>query len=366
MEAVKLVGVTKEWPGVKAVDNLSFDIGKGDFATLLGPSGCGKTTTLRMIAGLEDPDAGDIYINGKLVFSASQGINLPPAARGLGMIFQSYALWPHMTVFDNVAFGLVQQKMPRDKIEAKVFGTLKQVGLEDLADRYPSELSGGQQQRVALARMVIVEPELLLMDEPLSNLDTRLRMQMRASLKRMHQEANTTVVYVTHDQEEALTLSTKIAVMNHGQLEQYSPPEDVYERPATHFVAEFTGNPQTNFLDAKAVRNGNSPYLAVGDTVLWPAQPGWPDQVVLAIRPEGLTLCNDNQPGRIPAVVYATLPVGPSVLVYADSNGIEIVIRADRGTSFQGNQQVWLELDRSQINIYDAETGKRIGDDTDH
>ena len=174
-------------------------------------------------------------------------------------------------------------------------------------------------------------------------------------------EANT-IVYVTRPR--GAHAFSKIAMMNHGQSRADLLWRQYERHP--HFVAEFTGNPQTNFLDAKVVRNGNSPYLAVGDTVLWPAQPGWPDQVVLAIRPEGLTLCNDNQPGRIPAAVYATLPVGPSVLVYADSNGIEIVIRADRGTSFQGNQQVWLELDRSQINIYDAETGKRIGDDTDH
>lgn len=252
MEAVRPVGISKGWSGVKAVDGLTLDIGRGDFVTLLGPSGCGKTTTLRIIASLEDPDDGDIYIHGKLVFSTSQGIDVPPAARGRGMIFQSYALWPHMTVLENVAFGLEQQKVARDEAKRRVMKALEDVDLAELGGGCPSELSGGQQQRVAVARMVVVGPELLLMDEPLSNLDTRLRMQMRASLKRMHQETNTTVVYVAHDQEEALTMSTTIAVTDRGRLEQYAPPEDIYERPATKFVAEFTGDPQTNFIEAGA------------------------------------------------------------------------------------------------------------------
>ena len=336
----------------------------------MGPSGCGKTTTLRMIAGLEDPDDGDIYIDDRLVFSAAKGINVPPPQRGLGMIFQSYALWPHMTVFDNVAFGLVQLKVPRDQIRSRVMGCLEQVELAPLAQRFPSELSGGQQQRVAVARMVVVSPELLLMDEPLSNLDTRLRMQMRASLKRMHQESGTTVVYVTHDQEEALTLSTRIAVMNKGELEQYESPEDVYDRPATQFVAEFTGNPQTNLIEARAARgaasSGAGTDLEVAGRVIGHAMgSGFPDTVVLAARPEALMLCDRDGPGRIPATVYATLPVGSSVLVYARIGGSgagasETVIRAGRGVRVEANQRVWLQLDWSQVNMYEANTGRRL------
>lgn len=365
MEAVELVGVTKGWSGAKAVDNLSLSMGKGEFVTLLGPSGCGKTTTLRMIAGLEDPDDGDIYINGRLVFSAAQGVNVPPPQRGLGMIFQSYALWPHMTVFDNVAFGLVQQKVAKGEIKARVMHALEQVDLAPFAHRFPSELSGGQQQRVAVARMVVVSPQLLLMDEPLSNLDTRLRMQMRASLKRMHEETNTTVVYVTHDQEEALTLSTRIAVMNKGRLEQYEPPEDVYERPATQFVAEFTGNPQTNFIEARRVddQSGSAAGVAleVADRIIGRAQAGdVPEKVTLAVRPEALVLHIEDGDGRIPATVYATLPVGPWVLVYVRIGGSEIVIRADRGARYEGNQRVWLELEWSQVSVYEVNTGRRI------
>ena len=372
MKAVRLVGVTKGWAGVKAVSNLSLSMEKGEFITLLGPSGCGKTTTLRMIAGLEDPDDGDIYIDDRLVFSAAKGINVPPPQRGLGMIFQSYALWPHMTVFDNVAFGLVQLKVPRDQIRSRVMGCLEQVELAPLAQRFPSELSGGQQQRVAVARMVVVSPGLLLMDEPLSNLDTRLRMQMRASLKRMHQESGTTVIYVTHDQEEALTLSTRIAVMNKGELEQYESPEDVYDRPSTQFVAEFTGNPQTNLIKARATQGIASSEagtdLEVAGRVIGHAMgSGFPDTVVLAARPEALILCDRDGPGRIPGAVYATLPVGSSVLVYARIGGSgagasasETVIRAGRGAHVEANQRVWLQLDWSQVNMYDAATGRRL------
>jgi multiple sugar transport system ATP-binding protein len=370
MGAVRLVGITKGWAGVKAVDDLSLSMEKGEFITLLGPSGCGKTTTLRMIAGLEDPDDGDIYIDGRIVFSAGKGINVPPSQRGLGMIFQSYALWPHMTVFDNVAFGLVQQKAPRDQIRARVMGSLEQVELAPLAQRFPSELSGGQQQRVAVARMVVVSPELLLMDEPLSNLDTRLRMQMRASLKRMHQESGTTVIYVTHDQEEALTLSTRIAVMNKGKLEQYESPEYVYDRPASQFVAEFTGNPQTNLIEARAAQGAVSSEVGTdlevaGRIVGRAVGSGFRETVVLAARPEALLLCDQDGPGRIPATVYATLPVGSSVLVYARIGGSgagasETVIRAGRGVRVEANQGVWLQLDWSQVNMYDADTGRRL------
>nr|MBP7892998.1 ABC transporter ATP-binding protein [Bacillota bacterium] len=223
---------------------------------------------------------------------------------------------------------------------------------------------------VAVARMVVVSPELLLMDEPLSNLDTRLRMQMRASLKRMHQESGTTVIYVTHDQEEALTLSTRIAVMNKGKLEQYESPEYVYDRPASQFVAEFTGNPQTNLIEARAAQGAVSSEVGTdlevaGRIVGRAVGSGFRETVVLAARPEALLLCDQDGPGRIPATVYATLPVGSSVLVYARIGGSgagasETVIRAGRGVRVEANQGVWLQLDWSQVNMYDADTGRRL------
>lgn len=252
---IVLEGITKRFPGVTVIDNMDLEILDRDFTTLLGPSGCGKTTTLRIIAGLEEPDAGEIWIDDRLVFSARRGVNVPASERKVGMIFQSYALWPHMTVFRNVAFGL-EGRMGKDEIRKRVHESLANVQMAEYVERYPSELSGGQQQRVALARMLAAQPEILLMDEPLSNLDAKLRMQMRAELKRMHNDLDVTVVYVTHDQEEALTLSTRIAVMNNGIIEQYDAPNQVYKNPATLFVADFMGNPQMNFLkvtDRKSV-----------------------------------------------------------------------------------------------------------------
>jgi len=343
MEAVALRGITKEWAGHRAVDRVDLVVEKGDFLTLLGPSGCGKTTTLRMIAGLEEPTAGELYIDGKLVFSHEKRVNVPPAQRNLGLIFQSYALWPHMTVFDNVAFGLVQKKLPAAEIQERVRAALKMVDLAGLEGRFPSELSGGQQQRVAVARMLVIQPSLLLMDEPLSNLDARLRMQMRAELKHMHEQTGVTVIYVTHDQEEALTMSTKVAVMKDGRVEQLAPPDEIYERPATRFVADFTGNPRTNFLPAALV---------------W--GPGAPEGVELAARPEDIRLHRQEKPGLLSGTVYASLPAGAHVLVYVQVNGLELVVREARGSRYRIGERVWLEFDRERLNAFDVATGKRV------
>lgn len=343
MEAVRLNGITKEWPGHRAVDNLDLVVDKGDFLTLLGPSGCGKTTTLRMVAGLEEPTEGEMYVDGKLVFSKAQRVNVPPSQRNLGLIFQSYALWPHMTVFDNVAFGLVQKKVPAAEIKERVQAVLAQVDLAGLEGRFPSELSGGQQQRVAVARMLVIQPGLLLMDEPLSNLDARLRMQMRAELKHMHEQMGVTVIYVTHDQEEALTLSTKVAVMRDGRVEQLASPEEIYERPATRFVADFTGNPRTNFLP--------------GDLVLGERAPSG---VELGVRPEDILLHDEEKPGLLHGNVYASLPAGAHVLVYVQVHDIELVVRAARGSRYRIGQRVWLEFDLDRINAFDVSTGMRI------
>ncbi|EEG56401.1 ABC transporter ATP-binding protein [Enterocloster asparagiformis] len=243
MSDIVLKNITKRFGKSVAVDNLNLTIADGDFITLLGPSGCGKTTTLRMIAGLETPTEGEIWIDGKCVFSAEKGINVAPSKRDVGFLFQNYALWPHMTVYQNISFGLENMKWPKDRIRKKVDELLKMLKIEEFEKRYPSELSGGQQQRVAIARTLATEPKVLFMDEPLSNLDAKLRMDMRTELKRLHLETRSTFVYVTHDQLEAMTLSTKICLMKKGLLQQYAPPLTVYHSPANMFTADFVGNP---------------------------------------------------------------------------------------------------------------------------
>ena len=253
MASVELRNLTKRYDAATVVDDVSLRIDHGLLVCLLGPSGCGKTTTLRLIAGFVEPSAGEIAVGDRVVSSPAR--TLPPEARNMSMIFQSYALWPHMTVAENVAYGLTLRKLPRAEIAKKVAGILATTKLADLASRYPGELSGGQQQRVALARALVVEPETLLLDEPLSNLDANLREEMRFEVRRLHDAYRYTTVYVTHDQSEAMTTADLIAVMNGGRIEQLGPPEDIYERPRSEFVARFIGG--SNVLKGKALDAGH-------------------------------------------------------------------------------------------------------------
>jgi iron(III) transport system ATP-binding protein len=251
--SVELRNLTKRYAALAVVDDVSLHIAHGLLVCLLGPSGCGKTTTLRLIAGFVEPTAGEILVGDRVVSSPAR--TLPPEARKMSMIFQSYALWPHMTVSDNVAYGLTLRKLPREEIARKVSEILATTRLADLAARYPGELSGGQQQRVALARALIVDPETLLLDEPLSNLDANLREEMRFEVRRLHDEYRYTTVYVTHDQSEAMTTADLIAVMNAGRIEQFGPPEDIYARPRSEFVARFIGS--SNIVKGKALDAGH-------------------------------------------------------------------------------------------------------------
>jgi iron(III) transport system ATP-binding protein len=251
MSILKVEGVTKLFKDVKALDNISFEFDKGILA-FLGPSGCGKTTLLRSIAGLEVPDAGSISIADKIQTSIERGILVPPYAREIGFVFQNYALWPHMTVFNNVAFGLKLRKKANDEIEHKVISALELVGLQGREQRYPSQLSGGQQQRVALARSLALEPRLILLDEPLSNLDAKLREEMRIELKRLIKKVGISALYVTHDQEEAFTISDAVVVMDSGKILQYGPPDEIYSRPIHPFVAAFVGH--SVLVDGKIVK----------------------------------------------------------------------------------------------------------------
>jgi len=289
---VRLDRVTKEFAGATAVDDLSLDIAEGEFFSMLGPSGCGKTTTLRMIGGFEEPTYGTVYLGGRDV------TNQPPYKRDVNTVFQSYALFPHLDVRENVAFGLRRRKVPKDEVQTRVAQALRLVEMAGFEDRKPGQMSGGQQQRIALARALVNQPKVLLLDEPLGALDLKLRKQMQLELKRIQQEVGITFIYVTHDQEEAMTMSDRLAVMRHGKIDQIGGPSDMYERPATEFVAGFLG--ASNMLDGqlKGAANGNeSILLATGETVLaaTPNVPGGiaPD-VKVGVRPEKITIVTDD------------------------------------------------------------------------
>jgi len=296
MATVDLSGLTKIFGAdVRAVDGLDLHIGDGELVSLLGPSGCGKTTTLRLLAGFLPPDAGEIRVDGKLI--ASPAVIVPPERRNMSMIFQSYAIWPHMTVFQNAAYGLKFRGVTKAEAEKKVRRMLGVVKLEELADRYPAELSGGQQQRVALARALVVEPEILLLDEPLSNLDANLREEMRFEIRRLHDEFKITSVYVTHDQSEAMVIADSVCVMNQGRMEQLGTPQEIFDRPQTRFVAEFIG--KSNIL-AGRMEEGNQVILGekLKFTVAQAANSPANSETVVCIRPHNIVLSGSESEAR--------------------------------------------------------------------
>ena len=318
MPEINLEHVTKRFDHFTAVEDLNMVIEDRGFVTLLGPSGCGKTTTLRMIAGLESPTDGRITIGGQVVFDADAGINISPAKRDIGFLFQNYALWPHMTVYQNIAFGLENLKWKKDAIRARIDEMLKLLKIEQFEKRYPSELSGGQQQRVAIARTLAPRPKVLFMDEPLSNLDAKLRLEMRTELKRLHADTDSTFVYVTHDQLEAMTLSTKVCLMQAGVLQQYDPPLAVYHAPANRFVADFVGNPAMNFIKATAEKTGAAAAAVkmLGRSFRFEARSPFEladgeNDVTIGIRPESIRI----ESGSIESRIYAALPSGMETMV---------------------------------------------------
>ncbi len=360
MPEIILKNVTKRFGKFVAVDNLNLTIPTRSFITLLGPSGCGKTTTLRMIAGLETPTEGEILIDGETVFSSEKGINVPPNKRDVGFLFQNYALWPHMTVYQNIAFGLENLKWDKKKIRARVDELLAMLKIEEFEKRYPSELSGGQQQRVAIARTLAPNPKVLFMDEPLSNLDAKLRTEMRTELKRLHIDTDSTFVYVTHDQLEAMTLSTKVCLMEKGLLQQYAAPLEMYLRPANLFVADFMGSPTMNFLKATAKKTGDNTcalsFCGVTRTFT-SAKPleKLPESVTLGVRPEFITLVDDSD---VHATVYSTLPAGMETTVKLRLGGELITSVVFGGIDFAVDTKVALAFKGSDMLLYDSESGK--------
>ena len=367
MPKITLEGVQKNYGGggPNAVVGLDLEIGDGEFMCLLGPSGCGKTTTLRMISGLEHPTGGRIRIGDRVVDSVPDAIYVPPEKRDLGLVFQSYALWPHLTIENNVDFGLRLRKISKAEREKRTADVMDKLGIAKYRKRYPSELSGGQQQRVALARMLAVNPEVLLLDEPLSNLDARLRLEMRAELKRIHEEFNTTIVFVTHDQWEAMTLATQIAVMSEGELQQIGTPDEIYGTPANRFVAEFVGNPPINIIELAREDNGG---LAL-----------WAMQYITArfgelhglgsvgIRPEAVQVASaaeDVPDGafKARAVMTGILPTGGSWIIELDVAGRKVFSTTSLSPTSSIGDESYLWVRSSDLNLFDVD-GARLSPD---
>jgi multiple sugar transport system ATP-binding protein len=350
MADIRIERISKTYPSGKApaVKDVSLAVGDNEFMVLLGPSGCGKTTLLRMIAGLEYPDSGRIFIGDRDV------TDLPPRKRQFSMVFQSYAVFPHMTVFDNIAFGLRMQRRPTDEVKRRVERSAGLLQLEPYLGRYPAQLSGGQRQRVAVARAIVMEPPVLLMDEPLSNLDALLRLQFRAELKKLVADVRTTTVYVTHDQVEALSLGDRIAVMREGQIQQVADPMVVYDRPATQFVGGFIGSPPMNFLRGLAERtNGHTTIRIGGQSIEAPAglaEAAGPDAVLVGIRAENIVASADpTAAGALRADTVVVEPLGSHLLLTTDVEGqvIKVVTRTDFPA--RPGQPIWLQPEPDKL-----------------
>jgi len=338
---------------VEALRGIDLEVAEKEFCVLLGPSGCGKTTTLRSVAGLEKPDAGELEIAGTLVNSPSKRIYVPTEKRDIGMVFQSYAIWPHMNVFNNIAFPLIKgrKKIPRDHIAHKVREALKLVQLDGLEDRPATDLSGGQQQRVAMARAIVTEPKILLMDEPLSNLDARLREQMRVELKKITKAVGVTTLYVTHDQAEALSLGDKVCVMHDGEIIQIAPPHEIYAKPANLFVAQFVG--EMNFVKATVTGPGQVESLLGPIPVAVPEGVRVGAPVTLAIRPEHVKLnANNGSSTALKGAIASKNYLGDTALIEIEVNGITLMAKLAGDTQFSIGECTAVELPADRWHVF--------------
>ncbi|WP_323190284.1 ABC transporter ATP-binding protein [Halostella sp. PRR32] len=376
MAKVTLEHITKRYEDVTAVDDMNLDLRDGEFVCLVGPSGCGKSTTMEMIAGLTKPTEGEVYIGDRNV------TKLPPKDRGVAMVFQNIALFPHMDVYDNISFGLRLRDYDKEEIDRRVDNAADIVQLEGMLDRMPDEMSGGQRQRVAIARAIVREPEVFLMDEPLANLDAKLRVHMRTELQRLHKELDTTIVYVTHDQAEAMTMSDRIAVIDAGELQQIDPPLTCYNSPENLFVAGFIGSPSMNFVDGEVTQNGlETEYFDVA------LDPGTIDglsvgqRVTMGIRPEDIYPVSVDEglqypTNRIPARTDVMEPMGDEIFVYlllegaqeatmgTESRGSgQLLMSVDPDSDIQEDEEVNIVLDRSKVHLFDTTSGEAITHD---
>ncbi|MBV8045482.1 sn-glycerol-3-phosphate import ATP-binding protein UgpC [Pluralibacter sp.] len=357
MAGLKLQAVSKSWDGGKTqvIQPLSVDIADGEFIVMVGPSGCGKSTLLRMVAGLERVSSGDIWIDNQRV------TELEPKARGIAMVFQNYALYPHMSVEENMAWGLKIRGMGKAHIAGRVQDAARILELEHLLKRHPRELSGGQRQRVAMGRAIVRDPAVFLFDEPLSNLDAKLRVQMRLELQQLHRRLNTTSLYVTHDQVEAMTLAQRVMVMNKGIAEQIGTPVEVYEKPATRFVASFIGSPAMNLLDGKISASGS--HFELDDGMALPVNGRFCGyrgrQMTLGIRPEHIAVSSQAD-GGVPLVVDTLEILGADNLAHGHWGTQKLVVRLPHQHRPQAGSTLWLHLADKHLHLFDGETGQRL------
>src|SRR6195256_4864602 len=366
MADVALRSVVKRFDDVEAVRSIDLDIPNNEFVVLVGPSGCGKSTTLRMIAGLEEVTSGDILIDGELVN------DLPPKDRDIAMVFQNYALYPHMTAYENMSFGLRLRKTAKAEIRQRVEHAARILDITDLLDRRPKALSGGQRQRVAMGRAIVRNPKVFLFDEPLSNLDAKLRVQMRTEIKRVHQKVKTTTVYVTHDQVEAMTLADRVVVMNRGQIEQIGAPNDLYHAPATRFVAGFIGSPAMNLLPCRLEQTGDALRVRLSEDIVLPVPSSRAgryrghvgrDSLTFGLRPEHLTECKpngDRQLGYIDAVLEVTEPMGMETMVFFRVNGLDVCARVSPSAGAREGAPMRLAASVDNMHLIDDATGRVI------
>ena len=365
MAKVVLKNLTKKFKDVIAVDDVSIDIADKEFAVLVGPSGCGKTTTLRAIAGLEEVTSGEIYIGDKLVN------DIPPKDRDIAMVFQNYALYPHMDVYNNMAFGLKLRKFPKDQIDQRVQEAAEILGIEKLLKRRPKELSGGQRQRVAVGRAIVRHPKVFLFDEPLSNLDAKLRVAMRIEISKLHERLGATIIYVTHDQTEAMTMATRIFILNDGRLQQDGNPLDVYQNPNNQFVAGFIGSPAMNFIPSKLLKDG-SDYLIDAETLKVKLPSSFHKaischagkQVTFGVRPEDFhdkQFYSDNKPeNTFKTKVEVIEPLGDEVLFYLVCGKHNLVAKLDSRTKAQVGDELEVSLEISETHIFNGENEETL------
>jgi multiple sugar transport system ATP-binding protein len=362
MAEVTLNGVMKSYGSLHAVNDVSLKIEDGEFVALVGPSGCGKTTTLNLVAGLIPISGGEIFIGDRLVN------DLDPKDRDIAMVFQNYALYPNKSVYSNLAFPLQMRKLPREQIDGKVKEAARVLDITHLLERKPRELSGGQQQRVALGRALVRDPRAFLMDEPLSNLDAKLRVQMRSELKRFHQDLNATVIYVTHDQLEAVTMADKMAVMNGGKLQQYDSPANVFANPANMFVASFVGSPAMSLVPLEAASEGGNTVLNSADGWSIPlspanarkAQSATSNKIVLGARHSTISLAKTETPGSVPGKIYTVEPTGDVTFAQVLLGRSEVIVSMPPTVALKPDEPVWIGFDQERLHLFDGETEQAL------